>query len=244
MDVIFLLGILFGIRHALDADHLITVISMNSQAHLQSKTIATKPTLAIGFTWAIGHSITVLIFGGLVILFTPTIPEYVSRLLEGLVGAMLVIMGLQILTKIKKDKLHIHIHKHSNCKPHLHLHSHKTSSSHHHQHPSRLKINSLASKISYKKPLLMGMLHGSAGTTALIVLAFEAATSELMRFIYLLFFVLGTLIGMVIFSAVISIPISKVAKSSTKLINLKHIYISIAALSCSCGTWVIAKQFI
>jgi hypothetical protein len=59
------------------------------------------------------------------------------------------------------------------------------------------------------------MMHGLAGSAALVVLAGAALSSPLDGVLYVLIFGLGSVIGMVALSLVIAIPISWSAKSLT-----------------------------
>ena len=121
------LGLLLGLRHALDADHVAAVASLASQKQNLSDTIKQ------GTAWGIGHTVTLLLFGSTVILLDTVMPDYLAQKLELAVGIMLIILGADVLRRVLRSKLHFHTHKHDNGDTHFHAHTHEGQAFYQHE---------------------------------------------------------------------------------------------------------------
>lgn len=200
MDFAFLmilaLGFLLGVKHALDADHVVAVSAIVSE----NKSLL-KSSL-VGTFWGIGHTAMLLVVGLLVLLFKVTIPEKVAMGLEFGVGIMLVILGGLVIRNLVREKYHLHKHTHDD-EQHLHLHSHAETDAHQHEHRFAFGYKSLA----------VGMLHGLAGSAALMLMILPTIQSVLQGVLYILIFGAGTVSGMMIISALISMPFLYAQKS-------------------------------
>ena len=190
------LGFLIGIRHALEVDHLAAVASISS--HDSSN----KSVLTHGFVWGIGHTSTLLLFGSIVILMDTVIPEQLAHTLESFVGIMLIVLGLDVLRRVIKERIHYHFHRHQNDLPHIHAHSHSGELGQHnkmnHDHGHR--------PFPYRT-LFIGFMHGMAGSAALILLTLETIDSTSLRVIYMLLFGVGSIVGMTVISMLIAVPL-------------------------------------
>ena len=110
----FGLGLLLGVQHALDPDHLIAVSTIVSE-HKNFKWAS-----LIGAFWGLGHTTTLFAVGLLVIGLRVTIPPRLGNGLELLVASMLVVLGVNVLRKsFAAERLHLHSHSHS---PEIHTH--------------------------------------------------------------------------------------------------------------------------
>jgi ABC-type nickel/cobalt efflux system permease component RcnA len=187
----FILGLLLGVKHALDADHVIAVSTMVSEQQ------NLKWASLIGAFWGLGHTTTLLFVGVLVIGLRLTIPQQVAMAMEFLVALMLVFLGGSILVRaFREDKIHVHTHAH-NPKAHAHFHVHESVKENHaHPHPFA----------SMRKPFLVGMVHGLAGSAALMLLVLTTIPSPLGGLAYILIFGLGSVGGMLVLSSVIGLP--------------------------------------
>ena len=175
------LGFLLGIRHAIEPDHVIAVSTIASQSKKLS-----HASLA-GIYWGIGHTATLLIIGIILIIMKNDISVKWSLSLEFLVGIMLVYLGVTSILSFRKDK------KHSN---HVHLdYTEVTSASH--------QANK---KASYLKSLIIGLIHGLAGSAAMVLLTMSTVNSVWQGGLYILVFGAGTITGMLIFTTIIGIP--------------------------------------
>ena len=197
-------GFLLGIRHAFDVDH-IAAVSTIIHNHKSIK----KSTL-VGLFWGFGHTISLLIAGLLILLFKISVPEKIALSLEFIVGIVLVLLGINVLFTMNKNKVHFHRHKHGN-KEHIHFHSHKLAKNHSHEH------------MHLSKSLITGIVHGLAGSAAITLLVLTAINSLLLSLIYILIFGIGSIIGMMLISSIISLPfilIPNKLKNSHKILSM------------------------
>ena len=200
-----LLGLLLGMQHALEADHLAAVASLATSARSR------RGVLRHGVTWGVGHMLTLAVFAGAVIVSERTISADLAGWLEGAVGVMLVLLGASVLRRLYRERIHFHVHDHADDRVHLHAHSHADDavphdlSTHDHEHPRGVPLRSLA----------VGMMHGLAGSAALVVLAATALSSPLEGLIYVALFGLGSVGGMALLSFAIAIPMRLTANVLT-----------------------------
>ncbi|MBY0121697.1 sulfite exporter TauE/SafE family protein [Bacillus sp. S/N-304-OC-R1] len=205
MDVtiysVLALGFILGIKHAIEPDHVIAVSTIASQSKkLWNASLA-------GVFWGIGHTATLFIIGIILIFMKGEIPEKWSLSLEFFVGIMLVYLGVKTIKSFKN----IHVHEGDD---HKHVHAHKQHGDHEHnlQHKKPKYINSL----------LIGLVHGLAGSGAMVLLTMSTVKSIGEAAIYILIFGAGTVIGMLFFTTIIGIPfvISKNRKSISGSLGL------------------------
>ncbi|MFD3450136.1 sulfite exporter TauE/SafE family protein [Microbacteriaceae bacterium 4G12] len=183
------LGLVLGIKHAIEPDHVIAVSTIASQ----SKKLF-RSTLA-GVFWGIGHTATLFIVGTILILMKGEIPEKWAMSLEFLVGIMLVYLGVTTVFSFKN----IHVHKHTHDgEEHKHIHSHVHNGKHEHTHEHK--------KVSYLKSMFIGLVHGLAGSGAMVVLTMSTVKNVWEAAIYILIFGVGTVIGMLFFTTLIGLP--------------------------------------
>jgi sulfite exporter TauE/SafE len=183
------LGLVLGLKHALDADHVIAVSAIVSQ------TRSLRKSSLYGALWGIGHTTTLLIVGAIILGFKLAMPEKMALSFEFIVGIVLVILGIDVIRRIKKEKIHLHEHEHDK-KRHAHFHSHREDKSHTHTH----------------KSVIVGMVHGVAGSAALTLLVLTTVKSIFHGLLYILVFGFGSIIGMVFISAIIGLPFVVVSK--------------------------------
>jgi len=181
---LFGLGLVLGLQHALDADHVVAVST------LVSETKSLKKSSLLGVFWGLGHTSTLFVTGVIVLAFKWSIPNQVSLSLEFLVGILLVLLGADVIRKILKERVHLHKHEHEDGIVHIHLHSHKTMASHHHTH----------------KSFFIGIIHGLAGSAALVLLVLATVETMFQGILFLLFFGIGSIIGMLATSLIIALP--------------------------------------
>ena len=203
MLTILFVGFLIGIQHAMEADHVAAVASLATG----NRSIA--HTARQGAAWGLGHSLTLLVFGGLVLLLDAVVPDRVAQALELAVAVMLILLGADVLRRVLRERLHFHSHRHGDT-VHMHAHRHAQcsrhdSDPHRHQHARGLPL----------RALLVGMMHGMAGSAALIVLALKTVATPLQGFLYILLFGAGSILGMAALAVVISLPLRYSARSLT-----------------------------
>lgn len=203
MFSILILGLLLGLQHAVEADHIAAVASITSRGS------SLRDAARQGSAWGLGHSLTLLLVGGGVLLIDGVIGEQMSLLLESVVGLMLILLGADVLLRLWRKRVHFHVHSHA-TETHFHAHSHAAGSQHaadphQHSHTRRLPLRSL----------LVGMVHGLAGSAALIVFALGSVQSIWEGLAYIAIFGFGSVIGMTTLAAVISLPLRWSARSLT-----------------------------
>jgi ABC-type nickel/cobalt efflux system permease component RcnA len=205
MISVLFLGFLIGLQHALEADHVAAVASLATRAR------SAKAIVRLGAVWGLGHSITLLFFGGLVLLADWAAPEKLAQGLEFAVGVMLILLGAGVLYRLYRERVHFHAHRHGGGVMHMHAHSHAGErrghdpNRHEHEHPKALPLRSL----------LVGMMHGLAGSAALLLLALSSVQSVSVGIAYILLFGLGSIVGMAALSAVIAVPLGYSARALT-----------------------------
>ncbi|NEW99773.1 sulfite exporter TauE/SafE family protein [Rhodopseudomonas sp. BR0G17] len=203
MFAILGLGFLLGMQHALEVDHIAAVST------IAARRSGVADIVKHGLTWGLGHTLTLFLFAGLALVIGHAIPEQIAQPLEGAVGFMLVALGGHLLWRLWRDRVHVHVHQHGDGVRHLHLHSHAdrlshdAPSAHRHEHGFRWRT------------LLVGLMHGMAGSAALLVLAVSQAPSPAQGLLYVALFGLGSMVGMGALSAVIAVPVVISARSLT-----------------------------
>ena len=194
------LGFLLGIEHAFDADHVVAVST------LVTKNRNLKKSSFLGIFWGIGHTTTLLAVGLAILTLKLTIPSKLALSMEFVVGAMLVLLGVMVLKEVIIKRIHIHSHSHGEGS-HLHLHAHQEQKTHAHQHLIKPEFRSL----------LVGMVHGLAGSAALILLVLTTAPSISSGLFYIFTFGIGSITGMMLISTLISLPFIVTAKKFDNL---------------------------
>ena len=218
-----LLGIGFGILHALEPDHLAGV------ATIASTTRNKIAAFCRGAVWGIGHTLTVLILYLVIQGLQLGIKDRLFIKLESLVGVMLILLGLRIWYKLIKDKHHFHFHKHENDNQHLHLHSHQSNKTHEHFH----------------LPFGVGIVHGLAGSGAIILALAIETQNQLIGLLYIVFFGLGSCIAMGSFSGFL---VGSIEKMGEWMDNFERVVstsvVIIATVSCILGYGIIKKSVV
>lgn len=217
---VIILGMVLGLRHALDPDHIIAVSTIVSDSRNPLKSIW------IGISWGIGHTTTLFILGIVVIAVGVAIPDRLALFFEMLVGILLVILGIQVLWKIRQGRLHRHEHRHQKDN-HQHFHSHSNAPSHRHPNANNW-LREL--KPSFRgKSYVIGLFHGLAGSAALMVLVLTTIENPVTGLIYVAIFGIGSMIGMGTVTIILSLPFS--ISASVPLFNrLVHITAGIGSI--------------
>jgi ABC-type nickel/cobalt efflux system permease component RcnA len=219
------LGFLLGMQHALEADHIAAVSS------IAARRTDVGDIVKHGLTWGLGHTVTLFVFAGAAILLGHAIPEHLARPLETAVGIMLVGLGAHVLWRVWRDRVHFHVHRHSDGTQHIHAHSHLNETvphqrSHHaHQHAFRWRT------------LLVGLMHGMAGSAALLVLAVSKVADPVYGMLYVALFGIGSMIGMGALSTVIAVPLAASARWLT--VANRGLQVVVGAITIGIGTMTI-----
>jgi ABC-type nickel/cobalt efflux system permease component RcnA len=209
---IVMLGFFLGMRHATDPDHVIAVSTIVSRQR------STTGAVLIGALWGLGHTITIVVVGGVIIAFEVVIPPRVGLSMEFSVALMLILLGVLNLTGFLQrigDTVHSHAHQHGEL-----VHAHM----HHHDHPAHAHTGSEAASgwlddvvarlgvFGSLRPLLVGIVHGLAGSAAIALLVLTAIPSQVWAIAYLLVFGVGTMAGMMLITAAHAVPVTLTAR--------------------------------
>lgn len=185
-------GFFIGLKHATDGDHLAAV----------STIVAGRKSLwssaLVGGLWGLGHTISLVVAGVLVLLLNFEISERTERILEFAVGVMLLILGLNVLRQIVRGgKLHFHEHEHGSREhAHPHIHAPGQADAAHSHHGLGLSPRSL----------VIGMIHGLAGSAGLMLIVIPTIDSKLLGLLYIVIFGIGSIGGMMLMSVLVGLP--------------------------------------
>jgi high-affinity nickel-transport protein len=208
-----LLGFLLGLQHATDPDHLVAVATI-----LTRERRFTDGAL-IGVLWGAGHMTTLTIVGAIIIGLKLTVSPAVGGSLELVVAAMLIVLGVLRLRDALRGLEAVppghlvadHDHGGGTGVVHSHPHAHDAEHTHEHAHvhPSRW-----LAKLGWRggwpagRALVVGAIHGLAGSAAVSLLVLATLRSTVSAFVYLLIFGIGTILGMTLLTAVMAFPVS------------------------------------
>jgi ABC-type nickel/cobalt efflux system permease component RcnA len=207
---LLLLGLITGLRHSMEADHVAAVSTIVATG--KSK-LSRAPLL--GLLWGLGHTATLFVAGLTVLLLAISIPERISGTLEFGVGIMLVFLGATTLTgfnvgkflrgMIRRRNTHAHVHAHRDTGV-VHSHDHDHHQDHRHGH----------------KSMIVGMVHGMAGSGALMLVVLSTINSVPLGLAYIAIFGAGSIASMAAMSALIGLPFAKAGHPKFSLV-LKYV---------------------
>lgn len=219
-----LIGLVIGVRHATDADHVVAVSTMVRDYRNVFK------GLWIGVSWGLGHSTPLMILGLFVLFIKESllgIYEDVAPYLEFAVALMLVGLGVHAFWKLRQGAFHVHEHLHDDDQ-HAHMHGS-------HQHLLGVTANPHQNRRHFLFPELLpffrmksyviGLIHGLAGSAAILLVLVLSTSDAVTGVIFLSIFALGTMVSMAAMTIVLSLPFALFSRTE------KHgnIIVSIAA---------------
>src|SRR2546426_8691415 len=172
------LGLLLGFRHAFEPDHLAAVSTLATR---QGRLL---DACRLGLAWAVGHTASVGVVVAVIMLFGVHLPDRLWPAADFLVGLLLIGLCGSVMLRYARGRWHLHMHAHDTG-PHLHLHSHAHGVEHAHPHP----------RGDARRSLGFGLMHGLAGSAAILVLLVAAAPTRAAQLAYFLSFAAGTMIG-------------------------------------------------
>ena len=226
---IALLGLVLGMRHATDPDHVIAVTTILSRERRLA--VAAR----IGVVWGLGHTITVLSVGAAIIFFKIAIPARLGLAMEFAVAVVLILLGISAAASLvlkganrmrgvssQPDALLVHAHAHTHdgathVHPHVHVGDHQDAGDAMHR-DHRIPADVLPS-FAARRPLLksfaVGLVHGLAGSAAIALLVLSAIPNPLWATLYLAIFCVGTVIGMGLITTAIATPFMVVSQRAS-----------------------------
>ncbi len=221
------LGFFLGMRHATDPDHVIAVSTIVTRHR------GARQALLIGALWGVGHTLTILAVGGAIILLGWVVPARVGLSMEFSVGLMLILLGVMNLmgmlqwiqsslpaSPLNTGMNHTHPHSHGDY-VHAHVHPHDPES--HSHDPERVPLHWLDQHFGalgfyqLARPLVVGLVHGLAGSAALALLVLPTIHDPRWATTYLFVFGVGTIAGMMLITAAISVPLSYAGRMSRRM---------------------------
>jgi len=205
------LGLVLGARHALDADHLVAITAM-----LQERP-GVRHALWMAGLWSLGHSLTFLAVGLPIILLGLQFPEDLAVMAEVMVGVMLVMLGVR----------HAWVHGRRNDVPTAHSHSHS--------HARAESARPVA------RPLVIGLVHGLAGSHAVALLALAALAEPAGASVYLVMSALGMAVAMLMITALASLSMKQLVR--TDLVRRVLVW-SAATMNVGFGSYLFVDSFL
>jgi hypothetical protein len=182
------LGFFLGLRHALDVDHLAAVSTIVSQRR------SIWRSALVGVVWGIGHTTSLLVVAIAVIALHAEISPALGQMLELGVAIMLMTLGVRLLaTVLRGGAIHVHVHDHAGH-THVHPHVHAPDVPGHDHAPS------------HRRPFLVGLVHGLAGSGALMLAVVATISDPMLAIVYVVIFGVGSIGGMAITSTLFAIP--------------------------------------
>jgi ABC-type nickel/cobalt efflux system permease component RcnA len=226
------LGLVFGLKHATEVDHVVAVSTIVSEQRNVLR------SALVGGLWGVGHTASLMIVGVLVLVFRVAIPERVANWLEFGVAMMIVALGVLAITRALRRRADIHLHRHiHDGQSHVHVHFHEHGTEHASavsSDASSLRHSHAIARIGFK-PLLVGAMHGLAGSAALALLVLTQIQSILLGLLYLGLFGLGSTAGMLLMSGLIGLPF---ALSGRRLTSINYgLQTAAGTLSIAFGLW-------
>ena len=198
------LGFGLGLKHATEADHLVAVTTIVS-GHRSVWRAA-----MVGALWGVGHTAALFVAGVALILLRVTVPERVRSALELFVALMIIFLGSRILYLVLRRRRELHVHRHTHGeREHTHLHFHAHEDEHDADGTDAAPSHEHHRGLWGWRPVAIGMVHGLAGTAALTLLDLNEVMrdgSRALGFFFLFVFGLGSVGGMLLMSALISLP--------------------------------------
>ena len=207
---VILLGLLLGLQHATDPDHVVAVATIVSRRpHFLAGAL-------IGALWGVGHTLTIAGVGGAIILLNLTVSHAVGLSLELAVAVMLVLLGSLRLVWTFRGRSHVHPehlrtpHDHApGAAFHRHAHTHGGAThAHPHLHPSKQLLIALQTVgvAQGLRSVGIGLVHGLAGSAAVALLVLSTIRDPYWAAAYLLVFGAGTVLGMMAITAALTLP--------------------------------------
>jgi ABC-type nickel/cobalt efflux system permease component RcnA len=209
------LGLLLGLRHAFEPDHLAAV------SILAAREGRLRDAVRLGTAWGAGHTASVGVVALAAIALGVRLPAAFQPAAELVVAAVLVLLGLPVILAYARGRWHMHRHAHAGRpEPHFHLHSHAHGTSHAHPHGIR----------TARRALVVGVVHGLAGSAALVVLLLAATPSAAARVVYFAAFGAGTIAGMLAVSWILSVAVRAAAHRGERWAGALHVGAALASL--------------
>ena len=211
------LGLFLGMRHSTDPDHVVAVSTIVSRER------SVKQGAVIGMMWGFGHTLTIFIVGAGIILFNLTIPPRIGLSMEMAVAGMLILLGVLNLTGVLQK-----------LTERMTPAAWKAVATESLAAPEEQRTPGLARRLVTRfgyyqllRPLAIGLVHGLAGSAAVALLVLSMIHSPAWAIAYLVVFGLGTVVGMMLMTTVMAIPIALTGKKSSRYLTVASGLVSV-----------------
>jgi high-affinity nickel-transport protein len=215
---VVLLGLFLGMRHSTDPDHVVAVST------IVSRQSSIRGSATIGLLWGIGHTLTIFLVGSAIILFGVVIPPRLGLSMEFCVAVMLILLGVLNLTGIIRwvsERLTLRKTVPASVQPAVFIVSEDPVKTNPRLNGriERFLDRTIGNLGLYQtvRPLAVGLVHGLAGSAAVALLVLSTIKSPLWSTAYLLVFGFGTIVGMMLMTVAISIPLVYTGKRFFKI---------------------------
>ena len=205
------LGLLLGMRHALEPDHLAAISTLVTQNR------SPRRSALVGAYWGAGHTLSLVLAGAALVLLQSQMPARLAEAFELAVALMLVVLGARALLQAARADGPAAPHQHGAL-----AHVHRGPSDHVH----------LGRWTLARRPLLVGVVHGLAGSGALTALAFASLSDTGARLTYIALFGVGSIVGMALLSGIAGWPLSRMGRDPRAARALAAVA---GAVSMACG---------
>jgi hypothetical protein len=172
VGVVLLVGVLLGLRHATDPDHIAAMTTLVASGRER----AARSAASLGAWWGVGHGITLVLLGVPILLAERFIPERVQQGAETAVAALIVFLALRLLVRWRHGYFDLHAHPHSERD---------------HRHAVRTPLGALG----------IGLVHGIGGSAGVGILLLATIPSETVAVASLLLLAVFTAVSMAIVTA-------------------------------------------
>jgi len=199
-------------------------------ASLATRSPKLSSAARVAAAWGAGHTLTLVVFGTLLLALDVSLTPSAGRVLESMVGVMLILLGVDVLRRLRRRRVHFHVHEHDGMR-HFHAHGHAGETEH---DPARHEHEHVKGLLP--RAVLVGGVHGMAGTAAFTLLSLQALHSFAAAVLYLALFGLGSILGMVLLSAVIALPLLFSAERLTRVSGLLEGTLGVFTIALGC--WI------
>jgi ABC-type nickel/cobalt efflux system permease component RcnA len=216
---VILLGLFLGMRHSTDPDHVVAVSTIVSRQR------SIRSSATIGLLWGLGHTLTIFLVGSAIIIFGVVIPPRLGLSMEFCVALMLILLGVLNLTGVMRwiTEQFTPMKRVAASQPAASVDRIFENPGNTNQRvPGSIELfldRTIGKLGLYQtiRPLVVGLVHGLAGSAAVALLVLSTIKSPLWSTAYLLVFGFGTMVGMMLMTAAISIPLVYTGKKFFKI---------------------------
>lgn len=218
------LGFALGLKHALDADHLVAVST------LVGRTESVRKSAWVGMVWGAGHTASLFVAAAAVIVLRVSISPAVALSLELCVGVMLMILGADLLRRVRRGDLALHSHQHVHDDAQTPPHRTGPPHTHLHVHVGAASGDTHAHHGMGRRPFYVGVVHGMAGSAALTLFVLSTIESPWAALLYVLLFGAGTVGGMLAMSALMGVPFTLASRRLTSMAGRIQLAVGLCSL--------------